>query len=78
MANVCKCSHMNDTRYSGLDLKLMRVAAQVRAIDLAEQMGVGSSRIAYIEKCDVVTVTAAERYLVALATLTTHRTEDVA
>ena len=69
---------MNDTRYSGLDLKLMRVAAQVPAFALARAMGVGSSRIAYIEKRDVVTVTAAKRYLVALATLATHPTEDVA
>ena len=69
---------MNDSSYSGLDLRLMRTAAQVRATDLAEAMGVGSSRIAYIEKLPVVTVTAAQRYIVALATLTTNRTEDVA
>jgi predicted GH43/DUF377 family glycosyl hydrolase len=69
---------MTDSDYSGLDLKLMRVAAQVRATELAEAMGVGSSRIAYIEKRPVVTVTAAQRYIVALATLTTNRTEDAA
>jgi DNA-binding transcriptional regulator YiaG len=63
-------------RHSGLDLKLMRVAADVRTSDLAFAMGVTDSRISYIEGRRVVTETAAERYLSALATLTTKPTDQ--
>lgn len=56
---------------TGLDLKLKRVAADVRAKDLAEAMGVADSRISHIEKSRVVTEEAASRYLAALETLAT-------
>lgn len=64
-------------RYSGLELKLKRVAADIRTGDLAYEMGVTDSRVSYIEGRRLVTVAAAEKYLAALATLTTKTTEPV-
>ena len=61
-------------RYSGLELKLQRVAADIRAADLAAEMGVHPSRVHYIEGRRVTSVGAAEQYLTALATLTTKTT----
>lgn len=57
----------------GIDLKLRRVAARVKATELAAAMEppVTSSRIGHIEAAAVVTDAAAEKYLAALATLTT-------
>lgn len=57
---------------TGLDLKLRRVAADVRVKDLAEAMGVTDSRISRIESDRRhVTDDAERRYLAALATLAT-------
>lgn len=56
---------------SGLDLKLRRVAARVKVQAIAARMEVSASRISTIENQAVVTEDAAERYLAALATLTT-------
>lgn len=56
---------------SGLDLKLERVAADVRTQDLAEAMGVHPSRITYLEGRRVITPKAETQYREALATLTT-------
>lgn len=56
---------------TGLDLKLRRVAADVRVKDLANAMGVTDSRISRIESSRTVTLDAASRYLMALATLGT-------
>jgi plasmid maintenance system antidote protein VapI len=53
-------------RYSGMDLKLRRVAADVRVTEVADAMGVTISRITYIEGRRVVTPRAAARYLDAL------------
>jgi transcriptional regulator with XRE-family HTH domain len=71
---------MADTtpRFSGLDLKVRRVAADVTQQSLALAMGVNAPRISYIEGRRVVSVNAADRYLAALSTLVTNRTEDVA
>lgn len=56
---------------TGLDLKLRRVAADVKAKDLALVMGVTDSRISRIENSRTVTDDAAARYLAALETLAT-------
>lgn len=56
---------------TGLDLKLLRVAARVKTIELADAMGVSDSRVSHIESRAVVTDEAAQRYRAALATLTT-------
>ena len=63
------------TRYSGLDLKLKRIAADLAAQDVAAVMEVTPSRVNYIEGRRLVTPKAAEKYLAALATLTTKTTE---
>lgn len=57
----------------GIDLKVRRVAARIKATDLAAAFDppVTSSRIGHIESSDLVTEAAAEKYLAALATLTT-------
>lgn len=60
---------------TGLDLKLARVAADVRSSELAEAMGVSQSRITYLEGRRVVTAEAERRYREALATLTTKTTD---
>lgn len=64
-------AHMATT---GLELKLRRVAADVRTKELAEAMGVTNSRISHIERVRVVTDEAAEKYLAALGTCTTKTT----
>lgn len=69
---------MTETRYSGKELKLLRVAADVRANRLAEAMGVTGQRISYLEGRDVVTTTAAARYLEALTTCVTNHTSEAA
>lgn len=57
---------------TGMDLKLLRVAARVKTGELAVAMGVSDSRISHLESRAVVTTEAAERYRAALATLTTN------
>lgn len=61
---------------TGLDLKLKRVAADVRTKDLALAMGVTDSRVTYIEGRRNPTPEAIERYLAALVTCTTKSTES--
>jgi transcriptional regulator with XRE-family HTH domain len=51
---------------TGLELKLRRVAADVRTKDLAFAMGVSDSRITYIEGRRQPTPKAEARYLAAL------------
>jgi plasmid maintenance system antidote protein VapI len=58
---------------TGLDLKLKRVAARVKAQDVATSMGITKSRISAIEGLPQVTEATAERYLAALDTLTNVR-----
>jgi predicted transcriptional regulator len=60
---------------TGLELKLQRVAADVRSGVLARAMGVHPSRITYIERSRVVAPHIVERYVAALATCTTVRTD---
>ena len=60
---------------SGLDLKLQRVAADVRSGVLARAMGVHPSRITAIERSRIVSAAVVERYVAALATCTTVRTD---
>lgn len=60
---------------TGLELKLRRVAADIRVKDLALAMGVTDSRITYIEGRRNPTPEAIERYLAALVTCTTKTTE---
>jgi len=59
---------------TGLELKLLRVAARVRTSEMADAMGVSASRVSAIESRDVVTDGASSRYRVALATLATGTT----
>ncbi len=61
---------------TGLELKLRRVAADVRSTDLARAMGVSQSRISHIERQRIVSEEAAARYVAALATCTTKTTQD--
>lgn len=63
---------------TGIELKLLRVAADVQAKDLAAVMGVTSSRIGHIEKSRVVTDEARARYLAALDTCVTKSNKDAA
>lgn len=60
---------------TGLDLKLRRVAADVRTKDLAQAMDVTSSRVAHIEKLRIVTPEAEGKYLAALRTCITKSTD---
>ena len=60
---------------TGLDLRLKRVAADIRQGDLAKAMGVPQGRVSYLEGRRVITPEAEQRYLAALATLTTKPSE---
>jgi plasmid maintenance system antidote protein VapI len=60
---------------TGLDLKVRRVAAEVRSKELAEAMGVHPSRITHIETTRTLTADTIHRYLAALATCTTKSTD---
>lgn len=59
---------------NGKDLKLRRVAADVKAKDLAAAMGVSDSRVSHIENSRLVTDDARSRYLAALHTCVTNST----
>lgn len=59
---------------TGLQLKVKRVAADVRLKDLAAQMGVTDSRVSRIEASRQVTPEAEARYLSALDTCITKST----
>lgn len=54
------------TSYTGLDLKIARTRARVKAKRIAAAMGVSPSRVASLEREAVVTSEAAERYLQAV------------
>ena len=56
---------------TGQELKLLRTAADVRAMDLADAMGIKPSGVSAIEARRKVTAKAAERYVTALATIAT-------
>lgn len=56
---------------TGLDLKLERVAAQVRVKELADAMGISWSRVSRIEAQPTVTDRLVTRYRAALGTCRT-------
>lgn len=59
---------------TGMELRLQRIAADVRVKELAAAMGVTPSRISYIESRRYPTVEATDRYLAALDTCITKST----
>lgn len=63
---------------TGKELKLKRVAADVRTKDLALAMGVTDPRISRIENSRVVTDKAQARYLDALSMCITKSTGEAA
>ena len=67
-----------NTRPSGMDLKLKRVALRIKQTELARAMGVSPSRLCNIEEAAVVTDKAAARYLAALDTWRTSDTSEEA
>lgn len=70
---------MNDLptpTYSGLDLKVARTRARVKAKHIAEAMGVSGSRVAALEREAVVTSEAALRYLRAVEECRTIGTSE--
>lgn len=69
---------MNVTRRSGLDLRVMRIAADVKVKDLAVAMKTTPSGVTRIEASRNVTPRAEARYLGALATLRTSATPSEA
>lgn len=62
---------MTNKPVSGKDLRLMRVAADVRATDLAAVMGIQPSGVSAIESRRIVTEKAYTKYVTALATFAT-------
>lgn len=63
---------------SGMELKLLRVAADVKTRDLADAMGVTNSRVSHIEKLRIVTPEADARYRAALDMCVTNSTKAAA
>lgn len=51
------------TPMTGLDLKLKRITAGVKAQDVAAAMGISSGRISRIESQSAVTLALGQRYL---------------
>ena len=51
---------------TGLDLRIARVRARLRAVEIAARMGVSKQRVSNIEALDVVPDQLAARYLAAL------------
>lgn len=58
----------------GLELKLLRIKAEIRGQDLAREMGCSPSYISHIENRRLVPKELADRYVAALGTLTTKTT----
>jgi len=59
---------------TGKDLKLQRVVADLKVKDVAREMGVSDSRVSAIENSRQVTPETIDRYVRAIATLTTTTT----
>ena len=68
---------MDNLPTTGQELRLLRIAADVRQIDLAAVMQIKSSGVSALENRRKVTPKAAERYVTALATIATS-TKDAA
>lgn len=62
---------------TGKELELKRTAMDVQPKELAQVMGVGVSRISYLENSRRVTPAAEAKYLAALATFGTIPTVTV-
>jgi len=62
------------TGLPGLDLKLRRIARRVKQYQLAEQMGVSTSRLSKIEREGLASPDITRRYLEALDTCGTSNT----
>ena len=60
---------------TGLDLKVERVRARVKAVDLARSMGVTRQRVSAIEATAVVPADSAARYRKALVSVTPEQQE---
>jgi transcriptional regulator with XRE-family HTH domain len=63
---------------TGLELKVRRISARIKAIELARIMGVSASRVSSIEREAVVSAAAASKYLAALETCRTSGASEVA
>jgi len=60
----------------GLELKVLRIRADVTQIDLAKAMGVSNSYVSVIEAKRTVSQDLADRYVAALATCSTKTTPE--
>lgn len=69
---------MPTEQLSGLDLKVARTRARVKAKAIADAMGVSPSRVAAVEREGVVSSEMARRYLEAVETCRTRGTEPAA
>lgn len=63
---------------TGLDLKLERVAARVKARDVASAMGVSASRVSLIEREQFPSAEVVRRYREAVATCATSPRSEAA
>lgn len=71
--------HMSDTTEpTGLTLKVERVAARVKGVDLAAQMGVSPSRLSAIEREQYPSAENVRRYREAIRTCVDVRTPKAA
>lgn len=68
LRSVVNIRTMNDVLVTGMDLKLERVARQVKATDLASRMGVSRSYLSALESRYSVVPEKARAYRSALAT----------
>lgn len=66
--------HAHNAHMTGIDLKLRRVAADVKAKEIASLMGVSQSRVSRIENSRVISEDVRDRYLTALDTCSTKST----
>lgn len=69
---------MNEVTYSGMDLRLARIKADVSQKALAEAMGKYASHISRLEASRKVKPASAQAYLDALATFATVTTASEA
>lgn len=60
---------------TGMDLRLKRVAADVKARQVADEIGVSAALVSRWEMSRNVSDEAAERYLAALAKIATNTTQ---
>ena len=65
-------------RLTGMDLKLRRVAARLQVKDIAEEMGISSSRVSRIEDPEhKVTPRMERRYMAAILSRTSGTSSHV-